>query len=222
MGIRGPTRGNQPHPMTPERIALFLRVYRESAGNFAEGARAACPGAKDGVAKPCYSSFQKLRKRDIGFAAACDEILGEVADLIDAEIDRRGRIGWLDPVVQKGEHVIGVDGEPMFIRRFDSKLLLARARAIMPDRYGEKKTIDITHHKGSGGMMVIEGTDVPALSLEQRENLGDIMVTIRAHRDGGTKQIEHKPGITLDVPVVEVEPVAVEVTTADLEKDFPY
>lgn len=212
-GTRGPKRGQNPHPMTPERVALFLRAYRESGGNFAEAARVACPGAKDGVVKPCYSSFQKLRKRDIGFAAACDEILGEVADMIEAEIDRRGRIGWLDPIVQKGEHVTDAEGKPMFIRRFDSKLLLARARAIMPDKYGEKKTIDITHHKGSHGMMVVEGSDIPALSIEQRENLGSIMATIRAARDG-VKAIEHKPGVTLDIPVVEVEPVAVEVVTA--------
>ena len=151
MGARGPDRGHQGHPMTPERVALFLQTYRESGGNFRAAAEAACPGRQEGDRRPCYSTFVKLKKSDMGFAAACEEVLVEAADLIDAEIDRRGRLGWLDPIVQKGEHVRGPDGELMYIRRFDSKLLLARARALMPDKYGEKKTVDLIHHKASGG-----------------------------------------------------------------------
>ncbi len=214
MGARGPAKGSVAHPITKERVDLFLAVYRESGANFTAAAAAACPGGKKGNRKPCFSTFVRLKKSDMGFAAACDEILEQVRDDIEAEIDRRGRIGWLDPIVQKGEHVTDGEGKPMFIRRFDSKLLLARARALMPDRYGEKKTIDITHHKGNHGMMVIEGSDVPALSHEQQENLGSIMATIRAARDGSPLAIEHKPGITLDVPVVDVEPVAVEVVAS--------
>lgn len=233
MGARGPDVGSPGHPMTAGRIAVFLAAYRESGGNFQDAAKAACPGGKDGTRRPCYSTFVQLKKRNIAFAAACDEVLLEIADMIEAEIDRRGRIGWLDPIVQKGEHVTDAEGKPMFIRRFDSKLLLARARALMPDKYGEKKTIDLIHHKASHGMMVIEGSDIPALSPAQRDHLGDIMATIKAHRDGTPKALTHQPGVTLDIPVVEVEQagegtelVAVEVvaeeTTADLEKDFPY
>ena len=224
MGARGPDKGSVAHPITQERIDLFLNVYRESGANFTAAAAAACPGATEGNRKPCFSTFVRLKKSDMGFAAACDEVLLEIADMIEAEIDRRGRIGWLDPIVQKGEHVTDAEGKPMFIRRFDSKLLLARARALMPDKYGEKKDIQITHHRGSGGMMVIEGTDVPALSHEQQSNLADIMATIRAARDGTPKQIEHQPGVTLDIPVVEREPVLVEVVkdpeTAEAET-FP-
>ena len=142
-------------------------------------------------------------------------MLDEVRDCISAEIDRRGRLGWLEPVFQKGTQAVDADGKPAFIRRFDSKLLLARARALMPSEYGEKRTIDITHHKGTHGMMVIEGTDIPALSHEQQANLSDIMATIRACRDGTAKQLEHMPMETLDVPVVEVEPVLVEVVKGD-------
>ena len=221
MGARGPDKGSVAHPVTPGRIAVFLAAYRASGANFTAAAAAACPHGKEGNRKPCYSTFVWLKKSDMEFQAACDEILEQVRDDIEAEIDRRGRVGWLDPIVQKGEHVTDAEGKPMFIRRFDSKLLLARARALMPDKYGERKTIDITHHKGTGGMMVIEGSDVPALSPEQRENLGSIMATIRSARDG-TKQIEHKPGVTLDVPVVEVEPVLVEVVSEPAEAEtFP-
>jgi len=217
MGARGPAKGSVAAPMTQERIALFLRVYRESGANFTAAAAAACPHGKDGTAKPCYSTFVNLRKSNIEFAAACDEILEQVRDDIEAEIDRRGRVGWLDPIVQKGEHVTDADGKPMFIRRFDSKLLLARAKALMPDKYGDKKDIQITHHKGAGGSMVVEGADIKALSIEQRAALADIMGTIGAARDG-VKAITHQPGKVLEVPVVEREAVLVEVVKDPDEK----
>lgn len=210
MGARGPSKGSVGQPVTQKRIDLFLAVYRESGANFTAAAAAACPGAKEGNRKPCFSTFVLLKQKDFGFAAALTEILEQVRDDIEAEIDRRGRVGWLDPIVQKGEHVQDADGKPMFIRRFDSKLLLARAKALMPDRYGEKKDINITHHKGSSGGMTIEGSEALQLSREQRANLSDIMVTIGGLRDG-VKQIEHKPAPVFDVPVVEVEPVLVEV-----------
>lgn len=208
---RGPEPGNKPHPMTPDRIALFLKVYLESGGNFAEAARQCCPGAVSNTHQPCYSSFKFLQKHNPEFKEACEVVLDEVRDAISAEIDRRGRLGWLEPVFQKGEQAVDADGKPAFIRRFDSKLLLARARALMPGEYGDRKEISITHHKGSHGVMVIEGTDIPALSLEQKTSLAGIMETIMAARDGTQKAITHQPRETLDVPIVEREAVLVEV-----------
>lgn len=208
---RGPEPGNKPHKMTPERIALFLKVYLESGGNFAEAARQCCPGAVSNTHQPCYSSFKFLAKHNPEFKEACEVVLDEVRDAITAEIDRRGRTGWLEPVFQKGEQAVDADGKPAFIRRFDSKLLLARARALMPSEYGDRKDISITHHRGSSGAMTVTGFDLPALSDEQKGHLADIMDTIRAAREGTAKQIEYQPRETLDVPVVEMEPVLVEV-----------
>lgn len=217
MGSRGPAKGQIPHAITKARIDLFLRVFRESGANFTAAAAAACPGEHE-TAKPCLSSFQKLRKTNIEFAAACEEIHAQVCDDIEAEIDRRGRIGWLDPVVQKGEHVIGRDGEPMFIRRFDSKLLLARAKSLMPTKYGDSKKIEITHRKGIGAWE-ITSDDLKALDSEQKRQLADLISVVQAAR-AGIKAIEHQPRETLDVPVIEVEPVAVEVVTGEAET-FP-
>lgn len=211
---RGPEPGNKPHKMTPDRIALFLKVYLESGGNFAEAARQCCPGAVSNTHQPCYSSFKFLQKHNPEFKEACSAVLDEVRDAISAEIDRRGRLGWLEPVFQKGTQATDSEGKPAFIRRFDSKLLLARARALIPSEYGDRKDITITHHKGSHGVMVIEGTDIPALSLQQKSDLAGIMETIVAARDGGTKQLEHQPAETLDVPIVEREAVLVEVVAS--------
>lgn len=203
---RGPEPGNKPHPMTPERIAMFLKVYLESGGNFAEAARQCCPGAVSNTHQPCYSSFKFLKRNNLEFKAACEAVLDEVRDAITAEIDRRGRLGWLEPVFQKGIQATDSEGKPAFIRRFDSKLLLARARALMPETYGEKRQIEITHHKGSGGQMVVSGSDLAALSPGQKLALSDIMGTIRASREGGTKALTHQPGQTLGHAISGADP----------------
>ncbi len=224
MGTRGPDRGVKPHPMTKARIDLFLKAYRESGANFAFAAAAACPGAKDGTDKPCYSSFRNLRIRDMGFRAACEEILEQVANDVEAEIHRRAVEGWLTPAIQKGTQATLADGSPAFIRRYSDTLLLARARALMPEKYGEKKSVEITH-KRAGGLLVIEAADVQHFSQAQIEALGDLMSTIRKHREGGTPEIEYQPAPVLEIPVTEVEAVAVEVTEGDSEKPedaFPF
>ncbi len=228
MGLRGPSKGSKPHPMTPERVDLFLQVYRESGACFRTAAAAACPSTGKGAnPKPCFSSFVRLRKSDMEFAAACDEILQETADLIEAEIDRRGRVGWLDPVFQKGSQAVDCDGKPAFIRRFDSKLLLARAKALMPDRFGDSKRVDLHHHKALS-ILQISPEDMDGLSNEHRGQLREILIVMQANRKGGVAAIEHKPAKTLDVAVVEIEGECEEVKvlaapdTADLDKEFPY
>lgn len=240
MGTRGPDRGVKPHPMTKARIDLFLKIYRESGGNFAFAAAAACPGAKEGTDKPCYSSFRQLRARSMGFRAACEEILEQVANDVEAEIHRRGTLGWLSPVFQKGERVQEVNPEtgemePASIRRYSDTLLIARARSLMPEKFGDKKSVEITQ-KRAGGLLVIEASDVQHFSQAQIEALGDLMSTIRANREGGTPEIEYQPAPVLEIPVteIEVETVAVEValdskpsvvstsTEETAEKAFPF
>ena len=224
MGARGPKKGSPGHPMTAGRIAVFLAAYRESGGNFQKAAAAACPGGKEGARRPCYSTFVQLKKKDLGFAAACDEILLEIADMIEAEIRRRGEEGWLEPVIQKGTQATMADGSPAFIRRFDSKLLLARARALMPDKYGDRKDVTITH-KRAGGMLVIEASDIKHFSQAQIDALGGIVATIRKYKDGGapeTPSLEYQPAPVMELPVTEIETETVAVEVTDAEKVFPY
>ena len=225
MGQRGPDRGVKPHKMTKARVDLFLKTYRDTGANFAFAAAQACPGGKEGTRRPCYSSFKQLYRRDMRFRAACDEILSEVADLVESEIDRRGRLGWLSPVFMKGERVHELNPEtgemePASIRRYSDALLLARARSLMPSKYGEKKSIDITHHK-AGGLLVIEAADVQHFSQAQIESLSDLMATIRANREGATKEITFQAAPVLEVPLIEIEAEEVAVVT-DAEKAFPY
>ena len=142
---------------------------------------------------------------------------------VEAEIHRRGVEGWLTPAIQKGEQAILATGEPAFIRRYSDTLLLARARALMPSKYGEKKSIDITHHK-AGGMMVIEASDVQHFTQAQIEALGDLMSTIRANREGeAPEKLTYQPAPVLEIPLTEVEAVAVEVAEEETaEEAIPY
>lgn len=83
----------------------------------------------------------KLKKRNEAFGAAWDEAaeIGEgiQASLCEQEMDFRGRIGWLEPKFFEGR-VCG------FVNKYSDALLLARLKALAPDKYGDKTKIDAT------------------------------------------------------------------------------
>lgn len=87
------------------------------------------------------------RKTDPEFAREWDEAL-EIGGLVqlsecEKEADFRGRIGWLEPKFFEG-HICG------FIRKYSDGLLLARLKALAPQKYGDKTKAEATVNKPEG------------------------------------------------------------------------
>jgi len=67
------------------------------------------------------------------------EAIGQQIQLnaTEEEMDFRGRIGWIEPKFYEGR-VCG------YVPRFSNALLLARAKALAPEKYGDRTKIDAT------------------------------------------------------------------------------
>ncbi len=209
----GPKQGNRQLRMTQTRRATFLSVLRTSGGNFAEASRRATPHSKATRTAPGYSSFKGLYQRDLTFAAEVDRVMVLVTEDIEAELHRRAVTGWDEPVYQKGARVMDTDadGKPVkaSIRKFSDNLLLARARAVLP-QYRDKKLLDVVHSGSiahTTGHLQIASPDLAALNPEQRTALTDVLHTIQAaRREGGdVPQIEYQPGEVFDADFTEVD-----------------
>lgn len=215
-------RGEPERAMTPKRRAAFLQALRDSGGVFSHACRVASPHSSRidaaGVA-PCYSSFRGLMARDLDFASAVAAVLDECREDVEREIHRRGQVGVLTPVFQGGARVLDHDGSPAVIRKFSDSLLLARMRALDPEKYGEKRTIEhrgtITH--AAGVAWQINADDMQILDDAETDALIKILGKVRAHRAGETKALEYQPGEVveaIDAEFREVEPEADELAVA--------
>lgn len=198
--------------MTEKRKAEFLRAFREVGGIWAAACRkVAHPDADPEKLRskhpPAMSSFRALAARDPEFGAQIQEILQECRDMVEAEIRRRGELGYTDYVYQKSEQVFNRDGTPAVIHRYSDNLLLARARALMPEKYSERKNVQhrghITH--GMAGHLQIESADLTALNVEQRKQLTGILKTIQESRRD-VPAITYDPGEEiLDVDFEDID-----------------
>ena len=86
-------------------------------------------------------ALHKLRKSDPEFSDAWDEAaeIGEEIQLslCEQEADFRGRIGWLEPRFFEGR-VCG------FIKKYSDALLMAKLKALAPEKYGDKTKVEAT------------------------------------------------------------------------------
>ncbi|MPY73085.1 MAG: hypothetical protein GEU87_02390 [Alphaproteobacteria bacterium] len=186
-------------PLTPARRALFLKVLAET-GCYRSAARAATPHST-GKASPGVSSFKALENRDATFRAAVDDAIEEAKAAVEMEIKRRGQDGWLDPVFGKGERVYQIDPEtgkqvPATIRRYDSNLLLARARALMPEKYSERKQLEISGSVTHVGCLITP-QDVAQLSPDLQASLASVLRQLAINRG---ESDEH------ELPMIDVTP----------------
>lgn len=176
------------------RRRAFLDALRSHGGSFAAACRASAPHL-DGQSRnpPAASTWRALMARDPEFAAQVEAVLQDVRDDIEAELHRRSMEGVEVPVFQKGSQAKYADGRPAYVTKYSDSLLLARARALMPDRYGEKKDINVSV-RGGVGAWSIGLEDLVALSQPQKDNLAEIINTIRQHHRA-TLRLEHKGAV---------------------------
>ncbi len=211
-GKHGPELNAARVPVTPERMAAFLETLRSSGGCFAAACRRVSPHSKAKDGRPTATTWKKVIKRDARFAADVAEVMDAVREDISAEIFRRGQVGYLQPVYQKGQRVMDTDddGKPIkaSIRQFSDHLLLARARAMMPE-YADKRSIDIsgTIQHQAGGHWTITRDDMDGLTDGQVEQLTALMMIVRGNRGESQEvaAIEHKPAKTLQIPMKTIE-----------------
>ncbi|MGI9491803.1 MAG: helix-turn-helix domain-containing protein [Geminicoccaceae bacterium] len=116
-------------------------------------------------------TLYREKRRNKAFANAWEEAeaIGHQiqASLGEEEMDFRGRLGWLEPKFHEGR-ICG------FIRKFSDALLLARMKALMPEKYGNKTKIDHsgeTHHPGA---LIVPGVMVPKHWEEVAQQMKDL------------------------------------------------
>lgn len=85
------------------------------------------------------------RDTDPEFAARLQDHADEIDDAIDAELDRRGRVGWIEPVFGNlgGKEGTGIVGE---IRKFSDAALIFRAKTRPSGRFRER--VELTGKNG--------------------------------------------------------------------------
>jgi hypothetical protein len=112
---------------------------------FAKGANITKAALATGI---CRASVYHARARDKSFSEGWQEALEEAQDRIRAEVDRRAIEGWEEPVIgsignYRDGHLLGHDGKPLYIRKFDSGLLARLAVAHCPE-FKEKSPVAAT------------------------------------------------------------------------------
>ena len=117
--------------LTAEKKELVLEKLR--SGDFITAISDAIGMSRNGL----YNA----KGSDPSFAKAWEEAetigLQVQLNVTEEEMDFRGRIGWLEPKFYEG-NVCG------FIRKYSDALLLARAKALAPEKYGDKTKVDTT------------------------------------------------------------------------------
>lgn len=110
--------------------AVFLAILAET-GNVTT----ACKRAK--VAR---ASVYEWRAADENFAKQWDALAEGgregTADRIEQSFDERAIEGWLEPVYQKGA-LVG------HVRKFDTVAGIVRLKALRPEKYRERSTVDL-------------------------------------------------------------------------------
>ncbi len=99
------------------------------------------------------------------------------------------------------------EGRPVkaTIRRFSDTLLMARARALMPSKYGERKQHSVVHSGHVTHRAGLTMADIRALSPAERDQVEAAFTLLQNARSGEVKAIEHNPGETLDADFEEIE-----------------
>lgn len=100
----------------------FLVAYACNGANVTRAAKAV------GVHRSMHYEWLELYPH---YEAAFKDAHAAAVEWLEAEVHRRAVIGWVEPI-------FGKDGMVGVKRKFSDTLLAMRARALAPDRYGDK------------------------------------------------------------------------------------
>ena len=136
-------------PMTPQEIetarAKFIASFRTEAN-----VSLACARAR--IAR---STAYEWRENDPEFAALWQDAEQDANDAIRREMYRRGVEGWDEPVVSAGMLVLH-QGKPVTIKRYSDTLIMALAKARMPE-FRDKQSLDVYTHMSQMAEQAKEG-----------------------------------------------------------------
>jgi hypothetical protein len=107
----------------------FLAAYVRTGANVAAACRMA------GISRPCHYNWLKL---DASYKERFEAAHADACDAVEEEIKRRGQDGYDQPVVYRGVISRDEQGQPVVVRKYSDGLLMFRARALMPEKYGER------------------------------------------------------------------------------------
>ena len=84
-------------------------------------------------------------KNDTDYAAAFNDTKGQYQEKLEAEADRRAVEGVKEPVFGRdGKQIKDENGEPVYRYRYSDNLLMFRLKGIDPDKYAERRKINVT------------------------------------------------------------------------------
>ena len=112
---------------TTDKKKKLIELVRKNGGNKAAAA------ATLGISR---STVEYHQKNDPVFKERLQQAREEAKQEVSEEIRRRGVEGWDEPVFFQGQEVGA-------IRRYSDNLLMARAKALMPEDYGNKTDVNI-------------------------------------------------------------------------------
>jgi len=144
---------------TKARQRLFLKEYAEHA-NVLLAARAA---------HISRMTVYHWLEHDEDFSFAFNQAKEDAKDVLRAEIYRRAKEGWEEPVYQMG-NLAGT------VRKYDTTLLIFHSKMMMPE-YREKTQVDV-----NANVQQTESTDgLRMLSKEQRAQLRQWLLEAKIH-----------------------------------------
>lgn len=131
----------QPQPAAPKQPeitadkASFLYMY-PTHGTIEATLRA--------IGLKSRTTFYDWLKTDVAFKASFEEIKRVYIERMEREADRRAIEGVNKPVFYKGKLVTDKDGNPVTIKEYSDTLLIFRLKALAPEKYREKSSIELT------------------------------------------------------------------------------
>ena len=143
-GRPSPKKNYDKHPLTQERVDMFLEVLAET-GSKTAAARAASPGLTGSRAG--YSTFRHEWERDPAFKEAVDAAYDSYLGKLNHEIHNRAFTPTSRPIFSNGERV----GEEL---KYDNQLLIRVAKRHEPDKWGDRQQVEHTGQINCGVMVI--------------------------------------------------------------------
>jgi hypothetical protein len=134
----------------PVKQAAFLKAYVIAGANVTAAAV---------VAKINRSTHYDWLAHDETYPQRFEAARQAACEAVEYEIFRRGQLGYEEPIVYQGVISTDNEGAPITVRKFSDTLLIFRAKALMPERYGDKTKLEHSGGVDTGTIKVVFDED---------------------------------------------------------------